>query len=123
MNNIIHFAVIEITTDEMTHTDLAIKRFFKTENIDVIETWALEWEGSDGYMLESLYYKIERSYFTIRTSNLRLLTMKAKKETRGLKPTDFPTKQVRVPIAFEKQVKAYIEFLKYESVNNDKFND
>lgn len=49
--------------------------------------------------------------------------MKAKKETRGRKPTDFPTKQVRVPVAFEKQVKAYIEFLKYESVNNDKFND
>ena len=43
--------------------------------------------------------------------------MKAKKETRGRKPSDFPTKQVRVPVAFEKQVKAYIEYLKFQAVN------
>ena len=49
--------------------------------------------------------------------------MKPKKETRGRKPTDFPTKQVRVPVVFEQQVKDYIEYLKFQAVNNDKFND
>ena len=66
MNN--HFAVLEISSNETIPTDSAVKRFFKTENIDVTEMWTLECLGSDGYMLESLYYKIEHSHFTSRTA-------------------------------------------------------
>lgn len=46
--------------------------------------------------------------------------MKKKKlETRGRKPTLFPTKQVRVPIQFEKEVKDYIDFLKQRKFSNE----